>query len=312
MHSSLDGVPQAVQPLTVDEVYLANVREAVRVEEEKLSTAKTQTAKFEDLTGEIKELDEHLSSIEASIDAANEEKAGIDKLTVSAKAARDDAFRQRDDAIVELEACKKAVVDTSAEVDKKKMELDRVNASISSALDLYSQNKAVKDAKLEEIDRDIHAAYVALGDVKADIAQKEKEYNDLDGRLIQVQDDIHVAERERDEITEETKILRADAQTIIDAAQKKADEILAGVAEANRAALADLDRVKVEAEAVVLSTSKTIEDAEMVKQQAADREANVESIKQNVMIEISKEIRNAQVQKGNVVIQDYLEKLQNV
>jgi chromosome segregation ATPase len=312
MKSSLDGDLQDSPPVTRDEAQLANVREALIVEENKLKDFQEKTAIVVDLQGKIDQSNELLAKAAVELQKIQKEKAAIEKMTETTRAARAKAEHDAQEAKKTL---LNTLVDVTAATDQlnvKKIELVQIDRDIQTAKDQYTTAKEVKEAKLDALDAEIAITQKKLSTVLGDIEAQEVKRENTASELIEAAALVERAVVELNSAKENIANLHESAANIISDAEAKASVIVSDALKAKEMETDELNRIKAEAEAVVIATAQSVANAKEVESLANARLASIEAIKEKVLIELGKSMKNAELEKGNKVIQDYLKEIQNV
>lgn len=310
--SSIEGETQTAPPITADEAHLANLREAIVVEEKKLETLKEQTANVTDLSEHIAAKHTEFSDITNGIEEAKKDKLAIEKLTETARANRAKAESDLAEAETSLKAKQGELATADSALAQKGAELAQIQRETATANEAGARARAERQAKLDTLE-----TLILQAEAKFSTAQEATKTQEAYTQSKKSEADAATAMKdaaliELEEAKAATAAGKQTAENIVSDAAAEAKTITDAAQEECLAAKVDLERIKAEAEQVTLATAKEIETAKETRQAADDRLAAIETIKQNILIEISKEMKNSELAKGNKVIEDYLQEIKKV
>ncbi len=294
-----------------DQAYLAGLREQIEAHEKKLKAALALTLDATGLDQAIVVRKAELQSLADAVDHLRKEQAEIVKMTTTEK-ARLEGAREATTAQEELLA---KVTDKAAEAggiaSSKARELERQDATIRASLEDFERTNAVNKQTLADLENKIESKRGTLGDTLKEtegaLAELGKARAELDGTRAATSAELAKLRS----ATAERESLDRQADTIVEEATKKASGIIAEAHEEIVGANARRDEILDSARAASEASRAEIAKAMEITERAEARKNAVEALKRNVIIELSKEMKNAELQKGNARIQDYLRSIQD-
>lgn len=302
---------ESAAPILPDEAYLAGLREQIEVHEARLKSALALVLDASDMDQAITAKKAEFQSICDASEQLIREQGSIKKMTDTDRATLGKV--RADIALAEtlLADADKKVREESDRAARLGIELDRQIASKRKELDDIQRNIVEEGVKLADLEsRTEDAADSLEGLMEAVELNRELENEKLDA-VSDASMRVSAELAKLDAIAREKESLDRQADTIIGEARRRADEIVLSanseVAEAN----AQRDRVLDAAQAVSEASRAEIARARDITDAAEARRNAVDTLKRNVLIELSKEMKNAELQKGNERIQDYLKSIQD-